>query len=77
VKNHDQNQLGEEMAYFEVPYHNSSSMKSEQELKHGRNLKVGTDAEAMKEYCLVQSSGGMFSAEVPSSKMTLACINLT
>jgi hypothetical protein len=44
MKHHDQKQLGEEMVFY-LSY--ASISQSGQELKQGRNLEAGADAEAL------------------------------
>jgi hypothetical protein len=48
---------------FSLHFHNSVQYgrKSGQELKQGRNLEAGADAEAMKEYCLLACFCGLLS----------------
>ena len=45
-----QKQVGEERAYLTYTPHDSPSLK---EVKQGRNLGAGADAEAMEECCLL------------------------
>jgi hypothetical protein len=58
MKHHDQKQYGEERVYLvsafmALSYH---GRKSGQELKHGRNLETGADAEDVEEGCLLACS---------------------
>ena len=55
MKHHDEKKLGEQMAYL-APHCYSSSKEVRQELKQGRDLEAGADAEAMEECCLLVCS---------------------
>ena len=46
--------IGEERVYFHIAVHHQK--KSGQELKQGRNLEAGADAEAMEGCCLLACS---------------------
>ena len=49
MKHHGQKQVGEEKGLFGSDFHsNHHWRKSEQELKQGRNLEAGADAEAIE-----------------------------
>jgi hypothetical protein len=56
IKHHNQSNLGrKEFIGFILPHHSSSS-KSRQELKEGRNLEVVADTETMEEWCFLACS---------------------
>jgi hypothetical protein len=44
-------QVGEESLYFHIAAHHGR--QSEQELKQGRNLETGAEAESMEDCCLL------------------------
>lgn len=50
-KDHDQQQRGQERVYF--THSSISSSKAVEELKQGRKLGAGANAEVMKECCLL------------------------
>jgi hypothetical protein len=58
MKHHEQKQLGEEMVYLAYTSIGNAHYrrKSGQELKQGRNLDAGDDAEAMEKCCLLTYS---------------------
>jgi hypothetical protein len=55
IKHHDQKQPGNERIYFNLESYITVQHcgKPRQALKKERNLKVGTDVEAMKDLCLL------------------------
>ena len=57
MKHHNQKQLEDRSAYFAYFFTSvHHQMQSWQELKQGRNLEAGADAEAMEEYCFLACS---------------------
>jgi hypothetical protein len=60
MKYHGQTKVREERVYLAyISTSQSTRRKSRQELKQGRNLKAGADAEAMEECCLLACSSSL------------------
>jgi hypothetical protein len=57
IKCHNPDNLGKRgFILLTLPHHNSSLKKAGQELKMGRDLKTGADAEVMEGCCLMACS---------------------